>query len=53
VRKFFWYLAVSTLLLGTISTPLRLNADGNPMPACPTGKTSCKPVAAALVAQAG
>lgn len=48
MKKLFWFIATSILLLGgTISTPLPLKADGNPPPMCPTGKMGCKP---ALVA---
>jgi hypothetical protein len=42
VKKRFWFLATSIVLLGTFSNPIQLKADGNPLPMCPSGK-ACKP----------
>ena len=44
MKKLFWFLATSIVLLGAFSNPIELKADGNPSPMCPVGKT-CKPVA--------
>ncbi len=40
MKKLLWIVVTAVVLLGT--TPLRLQADGNPPPVCPTGKV-CKP----------
>jgi len=42
VKRLFWILAMSIVLLGNFSKPPQLTADGNPMPSCPTGKVGCK-----------
>ena len=41
MRKLLWILS-TVMLLGTLVTPSYVKADGNPMPTCPTGSTSCK-----------
>jgi len=53
VKKLFWFLTTSILLLATFATPSRLTADGNPMPVCPDGKSSCKPGIPAFEQQPG
>jgi hypothetical protein len=42
VKKLLWFLASAVLLLSTLGNPVHLNADGNPPPLCPPGKTGCK-----------
>ena len=42
MKKLYWYLATSILLLAAIGTPVRLKADGSPSPLCPPTKGTCK-----------
>jgi hypothetical protein len=44
VKRLTWIVVTLTVLLGSISAPVRLHADGNGGSSpCPTGKT-CKPL---------
>jgi hypothetical protein len=44
VKKIQWFLAITVVLVSTLSTPIRLHADGNPTPTCPNSKSGCKPL---------
>jgi hypothetical protein len=43
VKKLFWFLATTIVLLGAVSTPVHLHADGNPPPTCLPQMRGCKP----------
>ena len=45
VKKLFWFLATSMVILSTFSNPPQVKADGNPLPVCPPNKVGCKPAA--------
>jgi hypothetical protein len=42
VKKILWFLSVTIVLASTFSVPIRLHADGNPVPVCPS-KQTCQP----------
>lgn len=49
MKKTLWLVVTVVVLLGTVSTPVRLHADGNPI--CPNQKSGCKPLDAEMMLQ--
>jgi hypothetical protein len=49
VKKLLWVLVTVVVLLGTVSAPIRLHADGNPL--CPNQKSGCKPLDTGMMLQ--
>ena len=43
MKRLIWIVVTLTVLLGSVSAPVRLHADGTGGPACPNGK-ACKPL---------
>jgi hypothetical protein len=44
VKKILWILVTTTVLIGMVSVPVQVQADGSGSPTCPTQKSGCKPL---------
>lgn len=44
MKRLIWIVVTLAVLLGSVSAPVRLHADGNGGTSCPNQKSGCKPL---------